>query len=124
MPPGCAKYTPGVSVEFPWPESPARVERRVRGIVESLLRPDELEEIRLEWVTPEAGTLRFSPRGWVVLRLTVLAMNDEGGQWEIWGPEWPQFWEGTLLQLANDLEDWVCETSFGWGQERVATVPS
>jgi hypothetical protein len=70
--------------------------RRVRGIVDSLLRPDELEEMRLEWVTPDGGRLRFSPQGW----------------------------EGTLVQLANDLEDWLCETSFGWGQERIATVPS
>ena len=26
-------------------------------------------------------------------------------------------------QLASDLEDWVCETTFGWGQQRNATVP-
>src|SRR4051794_41515186 len=90
MPPGCAKCTPSVSVEFPWPESPARVERRVRGIVESLPRPDELEEIRLESEKPEAGTLRFSPRGWGVLRLTALAVNDEGGHWGDSGPVWAQ----------------------------------
>lgn len=84
-----------MSVDFPWPESPDRVERRVRGIVESVLRPAELEEIRLDWATLHAGTRRFSPRGWVVLRLTVLAVDDEGGQWEIWGPDWPQGWEGT-----------------------------
>jgi hypothetical protein len=43
-----------VTVEFPWPEPPERVEARVRGIVKSVVFPDELLETRLEWVTPSA----------------------------------------------------------------------
>ena len=113
-----------MSVEFPWPESPDRVEHRVRGIVDSLLVPDELEGLRLEWVTPAERPPRFSPTAWAVLRVTVLARDDEGIRLEFWGPDWPQDWEGALQQLASDLEDWVCETSFAWGQERLATVPS
>jgi hypothetical protein len=44
-----------VAIEYPWPEPPDRVQVRVRGIVESVLRSDELEDLRLEWVvTPSA----------------------------------------------------------------------
>ncbi|EGD43784.1 hypothetical protein NBCG_01911 [Nocardioidaceae bacterium Broad-1] len=28
-----------------------------------------------------------------------------------------------LRQLGSDLEDWVCETTFAWGEERHARVP-
>lgn len=113
-----------MSVEFPWPESSDRVEHRVRGVVDSLLRPDELEDLRLEWVTPAERPPGFSSGGWVALRLTVLAKDDESVRLEFWGPEWPQDWEGALVELASNLEDWVCETSFAWGQQRLATAPS
>lgn len=92
-------------------------------MVESVVRADELEEIRLEWGTPAAHRFDHPEAGWVALRLTVLAKNDEGTRFEFWCPDSGLDWEGALDQLANDLEDWVCETSFAWGQERRATVP-
>jgi hypothetical protein len=30
---------------------------------------------------------------------------------------------GALRRLGSDFEDWVCETSFAWGEERHARVP-
>jgi hypothetical protein len=114
-----------VSVEFPWPEDPERVERRVRGLVESVLRPGELVDVRLEWVTPRAHQWDDPHAAWVALRVVVMAATeDDGYEREIWGPDWYCTWERELDQFANDIEDWVCETSFAWGQERRATVPS
>jgi hypothetical protein len=109
--------------EFPWPESQERVERRLRGLAGSLLGPAELCEVRLEWVTPSAHHLDLRDAEWVALRLTIVAIDDEFFRREIWGPG-PQWdWENELDQLASDLEDWVCETRFGWGQQRHAAVP-
>jgi hypothetical protein len=105
--------------EFPWPEEPERVRRRVRGIVDSLVHADELDEVRLEWVTPAA--LPRDVARWVVLRLTVLVLGDEACRFEIWGPDWYTSWDQSLELLTDDLEDWVCETSFAWGQQRNAT---
>jgi hypothetical protein len=114
-----------VTAEFPWPESPDRVQQRVRGVVDSLLGPDELQELRLEWVTPAERPPGFSrSSAWIALRITVLAKEDESFRLEFWGPDMWQDWEESLGDLASNLEDWVCETSFAWGQERVATVPS
>ena len=112
-----------MAIEYPWPEPPDRVQVRVRGIVESVLRSDELEDLRLEWVTPSAHQFDLLEAGWVTLRLTVSAKDDEGARFEFWSPDVGPDWEGALLQLANDLEDWVCETAFAWGHKRRATIP-
>lgn len=75
-------YPAGVVIEYPWPESSDRVQARVRGIVESVLRSDELEYLRLEWVTPSAHQFDLLEAGWVTLRLTVSAKDDEGARFE------------------------------------------
>jgi len=74
-----------VSVEFPWPESPERVTARERGIVKSVVFPDELIETRLEWVTPRAHEFDSPNAQWIALRLTVVARNDEVERLEFWG---------------------------------------
>ena len=117
-------YAGSVNVEFPWPEDPERVERRVRGVVASVLERDEVVDVRLEWVTPRAHQWEAPHAGRVALRLRVVAGGDDGFEREIWGSDWYCPWEDELHQLATDLEDWVRETSFAWGQERVAIVPS
>ena len=61
--------------------------------------------------------------GGLAERVTVAATNDETFTREIWGPAWPAPWDVSLSQLANDLEDWVSETAFAWGQQRRARVP-
>ncbi|WGX95375.1 hypothetical protein [Nocardioides sp. L-11A] len=109
--------------EFPWPESPERVEWRLHCLVASLLGPAELCTVRLEWVTPHAHHFDQPDAGWVAMRLTVVTVDDEIFQKEIWGPAPYRDGEGELHQLASDLEDWACETRFGWGQQRLATVP-
>ena len=112
-----------MTIEFPWPEAPARVEARVRGVVESVVFPDGLVEFRLEWVTPLAHRFDRPNAPWVALRLTVVARDDEWEQLEIWGPDWPSDWQKALEDLAGNLEDWVCESRFAWGQLRTASVP-
>ena len=89
----------------------------------SVVEPGELRFLRLEWVTPWAHHCDRPDAAWVALRLTVAGIDDNVYQQEIWGPDWPLTWEDELWQLASDLEDWVCETSFAWGQQRVAHVP-
>ena len=59
----------------------------------------------------------------VALRVVVVAAADEVFEREVWGQDWHCTWEDELRQLANRLEDWVCETSFAWGEQRIAIVP-
>lgn len=112
-----------MTIDYPWPEEPERVERRVRGLVDSVVFRDELIDVRLEWVTPRGHQWDDPDANWVALRVTVVGRGDEVEQQEIWGPDWPSDWETSLWELANDLEDWVCETRFAWGQQRRALIP-
>lgn len=105
---------------MPWPEPPERVHQRINGLVQSVLKPDEMTSLHLEWVTP---THDYGPDTWVVLRLTVTAIRGEFLQHEFWGPGWWCDWDSALADLASQLEDWVCETTFGWGEQRAAVVP-
>lgn len=109
--------------QYPWPESPERTKARVRGLVESVLEPGELRSLRLEWVTPEGHHFDEQDAAWIALRVTVAAVDDDVFQREIWGPAWCTTWDSELLQLASDLEDWICETSVAWGQQRTARIP-
>jgi hypothetical protein len=61
--------------------------------------------------------------GWVALRVTVVARGDEVEQLEIWGPDWPSDWDAALETLAGNLENWVCESRFAWGQLRRPYIP-
>ena len=57
--------------------------------------------------------------------MTVSAVADECFQREIWNPDQPLVQgdcERQLAQLASDLEDWVCESAFGWGELRRAVL--
>jgi hypothetical protein len=94
----------------------------VNVIARSVLRPDEFQSLRLDWVTPWTHRLD-ADAGWVALRVTVTAIADEAFQKEIWNPDRSAGWEAELAQLASDLEDWVCETSFAWGEQRTALLP-
>lgn len=112
-----------MAVDYPWPESQQRVEARVQALVGSVVRPHELRDVRLDWVTPTAHGWDAPNAGWVALRVTVAAGADEVFQRQVWGPDWHRTWEDELRDLASELEDWVCETGFGWGEQRIATVP-
>lgn len=110
-------------IEYPWPESPERTAARVRGLVVSVVEPGELRSLRLEWVTPSAHEWGLPDAGWIALRVTIGAGDDDMYSQEIWGPDWSCSWEVELRRLARELEDWVCEASFAWGQRRFALVP-
>lgn len=110
-------------MDFPWPEAPERTNEPIRGLVASVVHPNELRDLRIEWVTPGARELDLPDAQWVALRVTVAAGKDEMFQQEIWGPAPVTSWHVALWQLASDLEDWVCETGFAWGQQRHAAVP-
>jgi hypothetical protein len=110
-------------VELPWPEDEQRARARVRAVVDSVLRPDELAELRIEHVTPYGHSLDEADAVWVALRVTVVAADGDSFTGEVWDPEQMSDWEHSLHQLAWNLEDWVCETRFAWGQQRTARVP-
>ncbi|WP_432507242.1 hypothetical protein [Kineococcus arenarius] len=97
--------------------------RVVEPVVRSLLAPQELEALSVHWgVDGEVGDV------WV--RIDV-----PGERHEQWLPSpWhesdpagageaaqaPPTEAEVAAQLAHQLEDWVCETSFAWGQQRTA----
>ncbi len=95
--------------------------RVVEPVVHSLLAPQELEALSVHWgVDGEEGDV------WV--RLDVPGERYE--QWLLspwqrddpWGADEqvPPTEAEVAAHLAAQLEDWVCETSFGWGQQRTA----
>ena len=97
--------------------------RVVEPVVRSLLAPGELQALSVHWgVDGEVGDV------WV--RIDV-----PGERHEQWLPspwhqsepagtgeatEAPPTDAQVAAQLAHQLEDWVCETSFAWGQQRTA----
>lgn len=109
--------------EFPWPEREDRARARVHALVASVVRHHELDELRLEWETPRAEGWEAAVVDGAALRLTVTAIGSESWSREIWGSDWSCAWEEELAQVADQLEDWVCETRFAWGQQRRAVIP-
>jgi hypothetical protein len=93
-----------------WPEDEERTRSRVTALVTSVVRNEELREIRVE----------ASSRS---LWLTVVAGDNEFFEGQIWTAHLEATWEQALEQLCSDMEDWVCETRFAWGQLRHATYP-
>ena len=111
-------------IEYPWPEAPERTEARVRGLVSSVVHADELVSLRLEWATAIPRQVDDLAASLVALQLTVTTVGDDDWfQEEIWRPDWYPSWEYALGQLADALQDWVCETRFAWGQQRRAKIP-
>jgi hypothetical protein len=88
--------------------------RAVDPVVGGLLRPGELEELTVHW--GEAGLpgdvwVRLVAGGEVFVQLL------SSPAWE--GEERAGV-EALAARLADHLEDWICETRFGWGQQRTA----
>ena len=87
--------------------------RAVDPVVRSLLTRDELASARVV-VYQENGTREIS--------LWLAAVGEEMRQW-LWRPEYSVGSPDPVdiaEHLADSLEDWVCETSFAWGQRRTA----
>lgn len=93
-----------------WPEDEGRTRSRVAALVSSLVRDDELQEMLVETSTRS-------------IWLTIRAGNRDIFEEQIWIPDGPLTWEDALAQLADRLEDWICETAFAWGEQRRATLP-
>lgn len=70
-------------------------------MVESVVRANELVEVRLEWVTPVAHRFDRPGAGWIARRLTVLAKGDESERFEFWSPDSGLDWEPALAQLPT-----------------------
>lgn len=115
-----------------WPASPDVTRRQVRLVVGSVVYADELDECAVVWLAPNQepsadfhrenmphiyATDEGPPNLWV----QVVARDEEWwyGVWHSSGMQWRDF----LAALADELESWVSETSFGWGQRRIASLP-
>ena len=98
----------------------AELRRRVvEPVVTSVLRPEEIEHLSVHWVLDGRD-------GDVWVRIDV---PDERHEDLLLSPWWtPDPWDVDVptgeaqvaAHLADRLEDWVCETSFAWGQQRRA----
>lgn len=121
-----ARHTAVVTYfEEPWPDR-ERVLRAVRFVVDSLVMPEELDRCALVWTGDDAPPFARTlpdldppPPGGVWW----LRVRAEGEEF-IWRPVSHDRWIDELPDLADRLEDWVCETRFAWGQQRTASLPS
>ncbi|GAA2008234.1 hypothetical protein JL107_15900 [Nakamurella flavida] len=121
-----AAYSSSLTITFgaPSPEPPqvlatheddadlAELRRRVvEPVIRSLLTDDEYRSTRVYWQSdaPDA------------MRVDVVAAEDASiGGWLTWTALGNQTVEQIAAKFASDMEDWVCETRFGWGQQRRA----
>jgi len=88
--------------------------RAVDPVVDSLLRAGELEELTVHWGEPG-----LSDDVWVRLvaggEAFVQLLSSTA-----WEGEQRAGAEALAARLADQLEDWICESGFGWGQQRTA----
>lgn len=115
-----------------WPVSPDIVRRQVRFIVDSVVRPEELDVCEVVWMRPDgqpesnSNRTNFASRqsadGPPHLWLRVVARDEEWwfGTWHRTGRmRWREF----LGRFADELTYWASETSFAWGEQRPAALP-
>ena len=103
----------------------------VRPLVESALVEHEIPEVIVHVVTgTEFDSSLREPRWpypddkheyvWVHVEHVP---TSEGAAWRLGRSEDlqdPSVLIDALRQLGSDVEDWICETSFGWGEQRHA----
>lgn len=76
-----------------------------------MLEPTELESVGIG----------FDADARVLLELVVAG---ETSQHFLWGPDWePETPADTRKRLASELQDFIAESLFGWGQERTYIEP-
>lgn len=108
----------------------------IRPLIQSALVEQEISEVTVavvvgtefynslqdpeeRWTYPEDG------HEYVWAYVTYLPTNERSG-WRLGRSEDlhdPIELVNALWQLGSDFEDWVCETTFAWGEERHARVP-
>lgn len=88
--------------------------RAVDPVVHSLLRPEELAGARI---------VVYQENGAPEINLWLEAVAEEMRHW-LWHPGYSAHDSLDPVEiaahLADSMEDWVCETRFGWGQHRLA----
>lgn len=103
--------------------------RVVDPVVRGLLADDELTSLSLHWGrdgTPGDTWVRLTARGEVFEdHLTAPDWGLDVTSDPAGGPLALDL-EAVAGRLASDLEDWIAESGFGWGQQRQAryTLPS
>lgn len=88
--------------------------RVVDPVVASLFSAAELGEVTVQWGAVPAGGdvwVRVVANGELFEDLVLSGGSD---------PADPVARSEAAVQLADRLEDFVCETRFGWGQQRIA----
>jgi len=103
-----------------WPEEPERAERRIRGIVESVIVPGELDSVTLQWI--ERTPVHGEPFEDLEVRVSVL-QGSEGFGTSVW-PYRDQTWEQALELFALALENWIYDSRFAGGEIRTPQIPS
>lgn len=102
-------------------------QRVVLPVVNSLLAADELVSVEVrrgpdeDYIRTWSATLATDE----LESIWVLVVARDGERWgsTVWSSQtaWTARTLGEVAAtLADHLEDWVCETGFGWGQQRVA----
>ena len=97
------------------PELERLLRLAVRPVVESLITPDELESLSLhreDWADPRVIWVNLTACGETFYD----TITDPA--WE--GHETPDPVR-IAARVADHLEDWICETRFAWGEQRVAS---
>ncbi|MEI7056495.1 hypothetical protein WBG06_11815 [Nocardioides sp. CCNWLW239] len=104
----------------------------VRPLVQSALAEDEIPDVMVHVVTGTEFVSTYREPGepgwsfpddgheYVWAHVEHLPTN-EGGAWRLGRSEDlhdPSVLLEALRQLGSDVEDWICETSFGWGEQR------
>ena len=118
--------SPGSSVEAPsiddmdhaWPEDPETTEHRIRGTVESVIRPHEHPVVSLHWV--ERFPVDAPSYEDLEVRVEVLD-GEEGFSTSVW-PHAAMTWEQALDGFALALENWIYDSRFAGGEHRIPQV--
>lgn len=88
--------------------------RVVDPVIGSLFTPDELDEVTVAWgALPDGGEVwvRVVARGELSEHLLLSSGADLTD---------PAVLRDAAANLADQLEDFVCESRFGWAQQRIA----
>ncbi|MCX6399720.1 MAG: hypothetical protein NTX33_07315 [Propionibacteriales bacterium] len=110
----------------------ARLRADVEVVVTGLIRPGELGRWTVRWFAagqapdyePDYSggfTMRGGPDPDSSTFWVQVIADDELWWFGAWQPDmdWPEF----LGLLADELSAWISETSFGWGELRIPTLP-
>ena len=87
----------------------------VDPVLDALLLDGELDAVRLEWASDP-----FATASGELLTIRVRARGEELQSY-LWSPDWgvDETKKRIRRRLAGEVEDFVAESRFAWGQQRV-----